>query len=96
MSFGQSLEIFEKSSGNIGSLCNLQSKIKIDQKSNNLRWIHCPVSGNAVYPYSPDGRSLKIKKGGGISKAQLCKVNMKLNWDFQKGGEWILSERTQS
>ena len=38
------------------------------------------------YPYPPDGRSLKIPRGGGSQTPKCLKESMGLNWNFWRGG----------
>ena len=45
--------------------------------------------GSRKYPYPPQGRSLEIPRGKGVSKCKLFKgkyEQMKLNWKFLGGG----------
>ena len=45
------------------------------------------LCGFRKYPYPPQGWSLEILRGWGGSKAITFKKSMKLNWNFQRGGE---------
>ena len=46
------------------------------------------MNGSKKYPYPPPGWSLGILSGGGGSqRPKFLKKSMKLNWNFQRGGE---------
>jgi len=47
----------------------------------------CKLCGSRKYPYSPHRRDWNFLGGGGSMRPKNLNKCMKLNWNFQRGGE---------